>query len=365
MDKIKRLILLAVPMSICNFRCSYCYLTHREEYYQNKQPDYQYSPDHVAKALSKKRLGGASYINVCADGETMLATDIDLYVKALLEEGHYVEFITNLTVTNVLDKMLSWDRDLLKRLEFKCSFHYLQLKKKGWLDRYAANVHKIWAAGASANIEITPSDDLIPYLEEVKSFSMEHFGALPHLSIARNDNSVQTDYLTELPMDKYDAIWSTFGSSFWSFKKTIFKNKRTEFCYAGDWSLYIDLASGQTKHCYSTSVFTNVFDDISSDIPFKAIGKCPEPHCYNGHMFLTLGCIPDFTEVKYGEIRNRIKSDGGEWLQPELKAFFNSHLVESNEEYTSGKKNEIMLEHRISLLKRLPGRIVNKLTHRK
>lgn len=262
MDKIKRLILLAVPMSICNFRCSYCYLTHREEYYQNKQPDYQYSPDHVAKALSKKRLGGASYINVCADGETMLATDIDLYVKALLEEGHYVEFITNLTVTNVLDKMLSWDRDLLKRLEFKCSFHYLQLKKKGWLDRYAANVHKIWAAGASANIEITPSDDLIPYLEEVKSFSMEHFGALPHLSIARNDNSVQTDYLTELPMDKYDAIWSTFGSSFWSFKKTI----------------------------------------------------------------------------------------------------FNTQLVDSNEEYTSGKKNDIMLEHRISLLKGLPGRIVNNLT---
>lgn len=365
MDKIKRLILLAVPMSICNFRCSYCYLTHREEYYQNKQIEYRYSPAHVAKALSKERLGGVSLFNFCAEGETLLAREIDLYVKAILQEGHYVEFVTNLSVTRVLDKMLSWDKELLSRLEFKCSFHYLELKKKGFLNRFADNVKKIWASGASANIELTPSDDLIPYLEEVMSFSIANFGALPQLTIARNDDTESIDYLTELSGTEYNRIWSSFDSSFWSFKKTIFREKRTEFCYAGDWSIYLNLDTGDARQCYCSRFSQNVFDDLSVPIKFKAVGKCALPHCYNGHALLSLGCIPGFTDIRYGDIRTRFRSDGSEWLQPELKTFFNSQLVESNEEYSSGKKNAIMLEHRITLLKRLPGRIVNKLTQRK
>ena len=34
MESIKRIILINVPTSICNFRCNYCYLTHRDEYYK-------------------------------------------------------------------------------------------------------------------------------------------------------------------------------------------------------------------------------------------------------------------------------------------------------------------------------------------
>jgi hypothetical protein len=341
MEKIKRLILINVPMSICNFRCSYCYLTHRKEYYQDKQPDYKYSPEHVAKALSVERLGGKSYINFCADGETLLAKNIDKYVFEMLKAGHYVEFVTNLSVTPILNKFLSWDKDLLKRLEFKCSFHYLQLKEKGWLDRFAQNVQKIWDAGASANIEITPSDELIPYLDEVKEFSIKHFGALPQLSIARRDNTKDIDYLTDLSIAEYDRIWSSFDSGFWNFKKTIFKEKRKEFCYAGDWSININLATGITYQCYKSVYSHNVFENIAHPIKFRAIGRCLEPHCYNGHMLLSLGCIPNFTSIGYGDIRNRIKSDSSEWLQPELKDFFNSKLHESNDEYSESKKKMV------------------------
>lgn len=344
MDKIKRIILLAVPMSICNFRCSYCYLTHRKEFYQNKQPQYQYSPEHVAKALSKERLGGIAYINICADGETLLTKDIDKYTYALLKEGHYIEFVTNLTITPVLKKMLAWDKELLKHLSFKCSFHYLQLKQKNLLKIFAENVHRIWEAGASANIEITPSDELIPYIDEVKTFSLGQFGALPQLSIARNDKTESIEYLTKLSIDDYDKIWSQFDSSFWRFKKTIFGQKRCEFCYAGDWALQLDLATGNAGECYRKRHYFNIFKDIHKPIPFKAIGRCLEPHCYNGHMLLTLGCIPHFTNVGYGNIRNRIKEDGGEWLQPEVKSFFNSTLVESNEEYSESKKKMIWAE---------------------
>lgn len=342
MDKIKRVILFNIPMSICNFRCSYCYLSHRDECYQNKQPIMKFSAQHVAKALSKERLGGVAYVNFCAEGETLLTKNIDIYIYELAKAGHYIEIVTNATVTPMIDKILSWEKEILKRIEFKCSFHYLELKKKNWLDRFSDNVSKIWEAGCSANIEITPSDELIPYIDEVKQFSYKKFGALPHLSIARDDKSEKTEYLTKLSIEEYDKIWSQFDSGFWKFKKTIFMKKRKEFCYAGDWLLQIDLATGITRQCYMTRYTQNVFEDINKPIQFKAIGKCLEAHCYNGHALMTLGCIPNLTEVRYGDIRNRIKPDGTEWLQKEVKQFFNTQLKESNHEYSA--INKIMIK---------------------
>lgn len=346
MDKIKKLILFQIPMSICNFRCHYCYLAQREESYQGLQPRMQYSPEQVAEALSMERIGGKAYLNFCADGETLLTRDIDLYIKALVQEGHYAEIVTNLTITPMLDKILSWDKHLLRRVEFKCSFHYLELKKRGLLDVFAENVKKIWEAGASANIEITPSDELIPYIGEIKDFSMEHFKALPHLTIARDDRTSDIAYLTKLPMEEYDAAWSQFDSDFWGYKKTIFGKRQTEFCYAGMWSVYVNLATGIARQCYCGEGFGNIFEDPKRPLPEKPIGKCTIAHCYNGHMLLKLGLIPSErsgSEKGYGDIRNRKKIDGTEWLQPELLDFFNSFCTESNRELTEGEKRMVLL----------------------
>ncbi len=298
----------------------------------------KYTPEQVAKALSVERIGGLAYLNFCADGETLLVKDIDLYVKPLLEQGHYVEFVTNLTITPVLEKILSWDRELLKRLEFKCSFHYLELKKKNLLDVFAENVKKIWVAGASANIEVTPSDELIPYLDELKDFSVKNFGALPQFTIARDDRTDGIERLTKLPLEKYNRVWSQFDSEFWEYKTTIFGMKQKHFCYAGDWSLLVNLATGEARQCYIGSSLGDVFSDPTKPLPQKAIGICKQAHCYNGHMLLTLGLIPHATDVRYGDIRNRVKNDKTEWLQPEFKSFLNSTLVESNEIYSSADK---------------------------
>lgn len=339
----KRAILLSVPCSICNFRCSYCYLTTRPEAYQNRQPDYGYTPEHVARALSQKRLGGAAYINICADGETLLAENIDKYVYELLREGHYVEFVTNLTASSVLDRMLSWDKKLLKRLGFKCSFHYIQLLEKGMLDTFAANVQKIWEAGASASIEITPHDELIPYLEEIKEFSWKSFKALPHITIARDDSTSDIRYLTKLSLEEYDRIWSAFDSDFWRFKKDIFMIRRKEFCYADEWLLYVNLATGEAKQCYKSNYSQNIFSDLDKAIDFVPIGKCKQPHCYNGHMLLTLGCIPDFTSVGYGDIRNRKGPGGEQWMTPEMIEFLNGKLYETNGKRYAAVKQRILL----------------------
>lgn len=187
-NKVKKIIFFRIPLSICNFRCHYCYLAQRDEHYQGIQPVMKYSPEQVALACSPKRLGGLAYFNFCADGETMLLKDLDLYVKELVKQGHFVEIITNMTITNMVDKFMEWPREMLEHVEFKCSFHYLELKKKKLLEVFAKNANQLWGKGASINIEVTPSDELIPYIEELKNFSYSNFGALPHITIARNDS---------------------------------------------------------------------------------------------------------------------------------------------------------------------------------
>lgn len=345
MEKVKKILLLHVPMSICNFRCHYCYLAQRDECYQGIQPVMKYTPQEVAKALSSQRIGGKAFINICAAGETLLTKNIDLYVEELLQEGHYIEFVTNLSVTSVLDKFLQMDSALLNHLEFKCSFHYLELKKKGLLETFASNVNKVWNAGASANIEITPSDELIPYIDEVMEFSLKHFGALPHLTIARDDRTTGIDYLTELTDTEYERVWSRFDSGFWRFKRSIFGKKQDEFCYAGKWSAYIDLSTGIMHQCYCGKELGDVFANPSESFFEDAIGKCGMPHCFNGHALMTLGLIPYATNVHYGEIRDREKKDGTHWLQPEFRSFVDSVCVDSNKTYGLVKKKMVFMKH--------------------
>lgn len=330
MKKIERIVHFKIPMSICNFRCHYCYLAQREKCYQNIQPEFKYSPEQVGNAFKKEHIGGLAYVNFCADGETLLTKDIDLYIKAILEKGHYAEVITNLTVSSMIDKILLWDPEILKRIEFKASFHYLELKEKKLLETFSDNVKKIWKTGASCSIEITPSDELIPFIDEIMQYALENFGALPHITIARDDRTPQIDYLTKLSMEDYNSIWSQFNSSFWQFKKSIFGIKRREFCYAGLWSLYINLATGYTKPCYCGKKMDNFFENVDKPYHFKPIGCCLLPHCYNGHMLMTLGLIPDLTDVKYGDIRDRVTEDGRHWLQKDLHDVLNSKCSQSN-----------------------------------
>lgn len=242
-------------------------------------------------------------------------------------------------------EFLKWPKELLKHLEFKCSFHYLELKKINKLEIFAENVKRIWEAGASANIEITPSDELIPYIDEVKEFSLKHFGALPHITIARDDRTEDINYLTQLSIKDYDKVWGSFESDFWKFKKKIFGIHPKGFCHAGKWSLYVDLTTGESTQCYCGKSMGNIFSNPNSPIPEEPIGICPISHCYNGHMFLTLGLIPGHNDTHYGDIRDRIREDGSHWLQPELKQFFNCKVEETNKKTTCISRYNIYANH--------------------
>lgn len=270
----------------------------------------------------------------------MLAKEVVEYARAFLEEGHYVMIVTNGTLSKRFDDFASFPDHLKKHLFFKFSYHYLEFKKRGLFDVFFDNIRKVRDAGCSFTLELTPSDDMVPYIDEIKQRAIAELGAPNHVTIARDERTKnKLPMLTQLSRQDYIDTWKTFGSALFDYKLTIFGHKRKDFCYAGDWSFCVNLATGKMKQCYRTYYRTDIFKDISGPIPFRAIGNCcKEHHCYNGHSLIVLGDIPSQSTPTYAELRNRQSLDGSEWLQPEMKTFMSSKLKESNTEYTLWKK---------------------------
>ena len=339
MDKIKRFIDCYVPVTTCNLRCPYCYIT-QHRLFEGPLPVFKFSPEHVRKALSKDRLGGICLINLCAGGETLLAKEIIEYTREFLLEGHYVMIVTNGTISKRFDDFVSFSEEMKKRLFFKFSYHYLEFKKRGLFDVFFNNIRKVRDAGCSFTLELTPSDDAIPYIDDIKQRAIKALGAANHVTIARDEmDDEKLPMMTCLPREEYIKTWGTFNSPLFDYKLKIFGQKRTDFCYAGVWSFYLNLVTGEMKSCYQSYFKTNIFNDLSLPIPFKAIGNnCKEHHCYNGHAFLTLGNILQENAPTLAEMRNRKCTDGSEWLKPEMKAFMSSKLEESNEEFSTWQK---------------------------
>jgi len=272
-----------------------------------------------------------------------LPPEVVEYVEALLREGHYVMIVTNATISKRFDEFATFPAELTKRLFFKFSYHYLQLKERGLLDTFFRNVKKMRDIGCSFTLEITPSDELIPYISECAELAVKQVGALPHVTVARDERVPgKLPILTNLSDEEYVKTWSVFDSELFRYKKEIFNVKRREFCYAGDWSFWLNLGNGNMSQCYCSYRTVNILDNPDKPIPFHAIGNnCSQEHCYNGHAFLVLGNIPELSAPTYGELRNRVCRDGSEWLKPEMKRFMDTHLWETNAEYTDRQKQQV------------------------
>ena len=332
LDKIKKFIDCYIPITTCNFRCPYCYITQNNRW-NDALPEFKYSAQYVRKALSKERLGGTCLLNMCGGGETLLPPYIIELLKELLEEGHYIWVITNGSLNKRFEEISKFPKNLLYRLAFKFSFHYLELKRLNKLEDYVKNIKLMQDSGASFSIEITPYDELIEYIDEIKEFSLKNFGALPHITVAREDNTDNKKILTKLSKQEYNKVWSQFNSKMFSFKLSTFLVKRKEYCYAGKWSYILDIGKGVLRQCYSNNLQQNIFENMKP-IKIKSVGrKCLEPHCYNSHAFLTWGNIPRLKAPYYYEMRNRIQSDEKEWLNPYMKEFCSHKLEENNNKF--------------------------------
>lgn len=354
MDKLMRYVDVYVPVEACTLRCHYCYITtHR--LFSAKLPKFKYSPAHVRKALSKQRMGGVCFFSFCGGGETLLPPEMPKYFLELLIEGHYVGVVTNGTIDRAFDEILEYPKELVKRMFFKFSYHHLELKKRNLQTRFFENVRRIKSAGAAITVEITPDDKLIPYIGEIKSICEKEVGAWPHVSVARDEREMSVlPILTNMSRDEYIKVWSTFDSELFRFKMSVFGRRQPYFCHAGDWSFNLDLGSGNMRQCYFSLYTQNIFENVEASINFKAIGHhCLEPHCHNAHVFLGYGDMPEINDTTYAKERNRICSDGSEWLNSEFKAIMSQRLCDNHRPYSAIKKALIDIEMKMLKAKSL------------
>jgi len=328
MSKIKRFIDVFVPLTTCNMSCPYCYVT-QMNLSRNKMSEIKYSPEYIAKCLSKKRLGGVCCINLCAHGETLLPRELPSIVDALLGNGHFIFIVTNGTINKRFDEIIKLSRRRLKRLFIKFSFHYLELLRLGLMNNFLLNIENIKRTGCSYTIEMTPYDELIPYIEEIKKFCIDNFGALCHVTVARDNAQKELPILTSLSKENYRKTWSVFKSPLFDYKLNVFNVKQTKYCYAGKLTATMNLGTGDMFQCYQGKFIQNIYEKPKEPIEWNPIGNaCPEPHCFNAHAFLTLGAIPELnnTTPTYADMRNRQCLNGLEWLSPKMKKTMQTKL---------------------------------------
>lgn len=333
-EKISKLILLYIPTSQCNFQCHYCFINHTKSWEEEKEL-FKFSTDHIVTCLTKKRLGGTCLINLTAKGETLLYKDIVSLTHGLLKQGHYVEIITNGIATKKIEELLKADECILRRLFFKISYHYEQLSERNLTARFWNNVDLIKKSPCSFSLEVMPNDKLVSSINFIYKDCIDHVGAVCHATVGRDDSDKEKKLLTQFSKQEYVKTWSELNSPMFDLKMKLFGEKRKEFCYAGKWSLLIDIASGEAAQCYGRPFSQNIFVNPERPIIFFPVGySCMQPFCFNGHSHVALGMIPSLQAPSYEEIRNRKTDTGEEWLKPCCKEFFSQKLYENNKQYS-------------------------------
>jgi hypothetical protein len=290
--------------------------------------------------LSQERLGGVCHFNFCGGGETLLPPEMTPILKEVLAQGHYVFVVTNGTVEKRFNEILEFPREMLDRLGFKFSFQFLELKRLNLLDSWFERIRRVRRAGCSISVELTPNDETIPYIGEIKALCMENLGALCHVTVARDSTKRSLPILTKLSRDEYARVWGQFDSPMFDFKMSTFNVRRREFCYAGLWSGFLLLGSGELLQCNGSLVSQNIFDN-ERPIQLPPVGNhCLQPHCYNSHAWLTMGDIPALDTPPYAAIRNRRCADGSQWLTDSMNAFLCGRLYDENRQLSREEQRE-------------------------
>ena len=358
-DNIVRFFECFLPVTACNLRCSYCYVIQRQNR-KNELPHFAYSPQQIGLALTKERLGGTCYFSICGAGETMIPIEIIPIVEKLLENGHYVNLTTNGTLTNRFDEFLAFPKSYLERLHFSFSFHYLELKRLHLLDAFFDNVTKVKTAGCSILVQLNLCDEYNPYLEDIKSICLEKVGAYPQIAATRKENNLSDDieFMTD-SVDEYQKRGSSFHSPLFDFTMKNFNVKRKEFCYAGDWSFTLDLATGVASRCYFSHVTQDIFKNPDEPIRFVAVGHhCRSLFCMNASHFMALGIIPSISAPTYASLRNRIEAN---WYSEKMQAFLNGKLSSSHKSYGFFKKVKTEIYNLLEILYIAYGKTVGHL----
>ena len=334
-ERYSRFIEAFIPGDACNLHCQYCYVAQGNKR-KNEICKFLHSPQVIGKALSKERVGGTAYINICGAGETLMPKEVPEIIMELLKQGHFVNVYTNGTLSTKFDEMLSLvPINLRAYLSISFSFHYLELQRKNLLQTFFNNFTKMKKAGCTVVVNMVLDDSYLPHIEEIKRLSIANFGALPQISYPKKlQKNKNWESLTKAPMHTSE-IAETFDSGYWRFTEQYFNYDRKKFCYAGAWSFTINLATGWICRCYNHRPHQNIFEDLISPIQYKAVGNmCFSSSC-GGGLFLPQGVVPDLKAPSYFDLKNRSEAH---WYNENFKNFLSQQLHENNRQYTKVEK---------------------------
>lgn len=324
---------MTVPVTNCNLKCSYCYIIQHGK--RNSSASlFKYSPEQMGVAISKDRLGGIALINLCGKGETLIPKEMPEIIFQFLKQGHYINITTNGTLTNVIKKIMDMPAEYLERLIFNFSFHYSELIKRNLLDNFCESVKLVKEAGCSYCIKLNLSDEYIEKESEIKDFCRTKFGAFPVVAATRDERNGMSLF-TKFTRDEYISHGKSYNSPLFDYSIKTFMDKKHEYCYAGAWTLWVDMENGLTKSCMSSEITQNIFD-TSVPIKFKPIAySCRAPFCVNANIYKTLGTVPDDSIPTFVELRDRSEAH---WFNDRAKAFLSQRLYNNNDIYTGWKK---------------------------
>ncbi len=332
----KRFFECLIPVSVCNLKCPYCYIA-QENRRSMQMAELKYSVERIVSGLTKERLGGECWFSLCGAGETLVQDETIDITDGLLNNGHFVNITTNGTLSNKIDLLLEKCQKNVKRLHLSFSLHYLELKRLNLLNAFFSNVRKARQSGASILVQINLCDDYISRIDEIKELCLKEVGAYPQVALTRDESCVPMKIFSKLSDEEYFLKGEEFNSPLFRFTFKNFNVKRKEYCYAGDWSGVLNLATGVLQKCYANSDGAqDIFEDVNSLIRFEAVGKnCLNNYCVNSSHFMSLGVIPSIKTPSYADLRNRAEA---EWYSDEMVTFLNRRLYADNRKYSFLKK---------------------------
>lgn len=337
-NKIKLAITGLIGGTSCNLDCDYCYRKGQGIKDRNTPAKFEYSVEHMLKALSKERLGGNAIICLCGGGETLLPKEVVPLVKGLLKEGHVVDLISNLTLNKRVDELLEIPREDMERLVLKASFHYLELKRLNKIDDYFNNFNRLIKAGASGSPILTIYEEYIPLLDEIKDLCLEKINDLPHVTCAidnfnttMNPREFYKPEFVELVKQKFDS------NVFRTFDELLKDTPQNHFCYTGEWNFILNMENGDVQKCFYAPVEQNIFKDINSAIKYEPIGyNCPKPNCALNYNWHGMGIMPELEFMTYSKMLFRPNT-----YNPKVLELLDFKFTDYKKQYTDSEKCEI------------------------
>lgn len=295
---IKRFFECLIPVTVCNLKCSYCYVIQRD-YRNMKLCELKYSPEYIGKCLTQKRLGGPCFFSICGAGETLAQPEV-------VDIAHE------------------------KRLNL--------------IETFFENVKFIKKIGSSMLVQLNLCDDYLPYLDEIKKICKENIGAYPQIAANRKESYglKKVQLYTDMSEEEYVSKGREFESELFEYTMQNFNVKRKEFCYAGERSGTLDLDTGALRKCYGDTKPQMIFENPTEPIKFEAIGKyCRSSFCFNSSHFMSLGVIDNGDCRTYCGLRDRPEAG---WFNETVKYALSRKLSETNGPYSIINKCKINIK---------------------